>query len=158
MNFDRPWESPLWIERTQIILDSYEHWLNEPLYPRQEDPAAEAKMLFFAPGVVVAHGTEDDPVLNYGNRAALKLWEVELVRFLQTPSRETAEPVRREERAAMLERTARDGYIDDYQGVRIASTGKRFHIPKAVVWNLLCDGERVGQAAAFEQWTMLESH
>jgi hypothetical protein len=37
------------------------------------------------------------------------------------------------------------GFIDDYAGVRIARTGRRFLIQRATVWNLTDDqGQRCG--------------
>jgi hypothetical protein len=72
------------------------------------------------------------------------------------PSRRTAEPVHRDERAQLMARAARDGYVDDYRGVRISSSGKRFLIEQAIVWNLVdAEGNRVGQAATFSQWKPL---
>ena len=62
------------------------------------------------PFVVASHGLQDDPILNYGNQVALDLWEMNWEQFTQTPSRLTAEPVNREERARMLEQ-ARDSRI-----------------------------------------------
>ena len=76
--------------------------------------------------------------------------------FTQTPSRFTAEEPNREERARLLQRVTADGYIDDYSGVRISSSGQRFQIERATVWNLLTlDGKRLGQAATFSHWILL---
>ncbi len=76
--------------------------------------------------------------------------------FTRLPSRLSAEPLLREERARLLERVTRDGLIEDYAGVRIASTGRRFRISNASVWNLIDEtGEAVGQAAAFAEWTYI---
>ena len=106
---------------------------------------------------MVSHGTEADPLLNYGNRTALDLWEMSLEQFLGTPSRETAEPVHRDERAELLRRTTEDGFIDDYSGIRISSSGRRFRIHQATVWNVVDEnGDRVGQAAAFSSWKPME--
>ena len=102
------------------------------------------------------HGIEADPVLNYGNAAALTLWEMSPEELRRTPSRLTAEPVHRDERARLLERTRRDGYVDDYAGVRVSKTGKRFRIEQAIVWNLAdATGVHRGQAATFDRWTPL---
>ncbi|HTU26422.1 MAG TPA: MEKHLA domain-containing protein, partial [Pirellulales bacterium] len=50
-------------------------------------------------------------------------------------------------------RTASQGFVDDYQGIRISSTGRRFRIEQAVVWNVLdVTGAKVGQAATFSRW------
>lgn len=136
---------------TQVLLDSYRHWLKAELIPRGT-PEEDARNLYLAPFVVVSHGTEADPILTYGNRTALDLWEMD-VDTLRTPSRLTAEPVHRDERARLLERTTRNGYVDDYQGIRISATGRRFRIKRAIVWNLLAtDGSYAGQAATFAGW------
>lgn len=153
-----PWSADDWIARTQLILDSYARWTGCELISREGDPTEQSRRLFEADFVVVAHGTEADPVLCYGNRQALELWEMELSAFLQTPSRKTAEPMHRDERRAMLEQTAQQGYFDDYQGVRISATGKRFLIRKAIVWNLIDgNGEPAGQAASFADWEPLDA-
>jgi hypothetical protein len=123
---------------------------------RSEDPEDEARRLFEAPFVVVSHGTQEDPILNYGNRMALELWEMDVATLLTMPSRLTAEPMHRDERAQMMRRAAKQGYVDDYRGVRISRTGKRFLIDRAVIWNLQnASGYRVGQAATFSKWTPL---
>ena len=142
----------------QVLLDSFARLLGRELVDRSGTAAEQAARLFHAPFVVVSHGTEADPVLNYGNAAALALWEMDLATLTRTPSRLTAEPVHRDERARLLERTLRDGYVDDYAGIRISSTGKRFRIEQAIVWNLVDSaGIRHGQAATFDRWTPLES-
>lgn len=115
------------IEQTRILLDSYRHWTGRELIARHGSPEEQARALFEAPFVVVSHGTQADPILNYGNRTALSLWEMELPTLLQTPSRLTAEPVHRDERARLLERTTRDGYVDDYQGIRAARRPRLRH-------------------------------
>jgi hypothetical protein len=140
----------------QLLLDSFARLLGRDLIDRAGTPAAQAERLFHAPFVVVAHGTEADPILAYGNAAALALWEMDWETLTRTPSRLTAEPVHRDERARLLERTLRDGYVDDYAGIRISSTGKRFRIEQAIVWNLIDAGGAVhGQAATFDRWTRL---
>ena len=109
--------------------------------------------LWEANTVIVAHGTETDPVFFYGNKRALALFEMDWASFVQLPSRLSAEPLLRDERDQLLARVARDGCITDYAGIRISSTGKRFRIEQAVVWNLIDeDGTSHGQAAAFERW------
>lgn len=151
-----PWARPDWVARVQLVLDSYRRLLGSELVDREGSALAQAERLYRAPFVVVAHGTEPDPVLAYGNAAALDLWEMEADAFIRTPSRLTAEPVHRDERARLLERTRRDGYVDDYSGVRISRTGRRFRIEQATVWNLVdAAGAVHGQAATFDRWTLL---
>lgn len=113
--------------------------------------------LWQAPRVILAHGTEDDPIFFYGNRMALDLFEMPAADFLRLPSRLSAEAPIRAERARLFERVARDGFIADYAGVRISATGRRFRIEQATVWTLLnAEGRNHGQAATFDQWTRLD--
>ena len=153
---DTPWSCPDQIEHAQMLLDSFARLLGRDLIPSDAPPAEQARRLFESPFVVVSHGTEADPVLNYGNATALALWEMDWSTFVQTPSRLTAEPMHRDERARLLERTRRDGYVDDYAGVRVSKSGRRFRIEQAIVWNLVdAAGQRRGQAATFDRWTPL---
>ena len=62
----------------------------------------------------------------------------------------------KEERDALLKRVSEQGFIDDYQGVRISNTGKRFLIEDAVVWNVIDSaGKFRGQATALYKWSPL---
>jgi hypothetical protein len=64
----------------------------------------------------------------------------------------------RDERAEFLRRVRENGFIDDYSGIRISRTGRRFRIRQAIVWNVLDDaGAYAGQAATFSSWEFLES-
>ena len=139
--------------RLPLIAESYFRLLGRPLLTSDADIASA---MWNAPRVIVAHGTQDDPIFFYGNRLALDAFEMDFAAFAQLPSRYSAEPLVREERARLLERVARDGFIDDYAGVRISATGKRFRIAQAVVWNLVdAAGVCHGQAATFESWQPL---
>jgi hypothetical protein len=151
-----PQQAERLIRHTRILLDSFARRLGRELIPRSGDAESQAERLFTAPFVVVSHGTEADPVLNYGNRTALELWETDFAALTAMPSRLTAEPMHRDERAQLLERTTRDGYVDDYRGVRISAKGRRFLIEQAIVWNLDdANGDRLGQAATFDRWVFL---
>ena len=150
------WQQPQVITQSQIIVNSFANLLSYELLAPTETPVELAQKLFFAPFVVVSHDTQADPILNYANQAALNLWETTWENLIQTPSRLTAEPVNRETRQAMLQQAAKYGYIDNYQGIRISSLGKRFSIQQAIVWNLQTpSGDPWGQAATFSDWTYL---
>ncbi|MEW4454199.1 MEKHLA domain-containing protein [Bremerella sp. JC817] len=157
-SLDTPWLEHGWPAHLQILLDSYRKLLGEDLVPRSGDPNEDARRVYDAPRVIVSHTAAEDPILNFGNRKVLELWEIDVETLLKTPSRHTAEPMHRDERARLLERTTRDGYVDDYQGIRISTTGRRFQIEQAIVWNLTdAAGNHVGQAATFDHWTFLEA-
>jgi hypothetical protein len=150
------WETDFVMARTACLSRSLKHWTGRELAPGVSDPVDLARKVFEAPCAVVSHGTEADPVLNYGNRAALALWEMSWAELTRTPSRLTAEAPNREERARLLEAVTRRGFIDDYSGVRISKSGRRFRITRATVWNLLTeDGKPCGQAAMFDRWEYL---
>jgi hypothetical protein len=152
-----PWLEHDWVPHTQLLLDSYARWLGCDLIPRGGAPEDEARRLFEANRVVVSHGIQDDPLLNYANRQALDLWEMEIDQLRRTPSRLTAEAMHRDERAQLLAETSLHGFVDGYRGIRISRTGRRFLIERATVWNLV-DRQQVyrGQAATFSDWRTLE--
>ena len=138
------------------LLDSYAFWLKRELIDRTGTLEEQSERLFVAPFVVASHVKAEDPILNYGNRQALALWEGTWEEFTSTPSRLTAEPLNQAERARMLEQVAEHGFMTDYQGIRISRTGRRFLMKQATVWNVLDDhGTIQGQAATFSQWQPL---
>lgn len=150
------WHKPSVIAQTQLIARSLNYWTGRALLPGLFNPLGLAKNVFEAPFVLVSHGTEADPVLNYGNAAALALWEMSWDELTHTPSRLTAEAPNREERARLLATVTQRGYIDDYSGIRISKTGRRFRITQATVWNLLSEtSQPCGQAAMFGRWELL---
>lgn len=151
------WKDPAMVQWIQLLLDSYRRWTGRELLPRAGSPEEQAAVLFAAPFAVASHGTEADPILNYGNRMTLELWELSWEQFTRTPSRLTAEPVNRAERERMLAQAAARGFIDDYRGVRISSTGRRFLVEDALVWNVVdAVGKKLGQAATFARWKFLD--
>lgn len=164
------WQNLSVIAQTQCLARSLKHWTGRDLWPigapasgtaRSQfpstlNPSELAAQIFRAPFVLVSHGTEPDPVLNYGNQAALALWEMSWAELTRTPSRLTAEAPNREERARLLAAVTARGFIDDYSGIRISKTGRRFRIAQATVWNLLDERQiYCGQAAMFSNWEFL---
>lgn len=142
---------------TTLLLDSYRDRVGKELIGRTGDPEADARTLFEAPFAVASAGTEEDPVLNYGNARALELWAMDWATFTRTPAKQTAEPDEREARERLLQLVREQGYIDDYQGTRITSTGQRFQIERATIWNVTgVEGKYRGQAAALQEWHLLE--
>ena len=108
-----------------------------------------AEALYRAPFVVLSHGTEPDPIFNYANLTAQRLFEKTWAQITAMPSRLSAEPLIREERARLLAAVSERGFIDDYRGLHVSSSGRRFMIEQASVWNLTdAQGHPAGQAAA----------
>ena len=153
---DQIWQQQAIIAHAQLLAQSYRRFTGRDLLPGLFNPLGLARNLFLAPFVVVSHGTEADPVLNYGNQVALDLWEMTWEELTRTPSRLTAETPERAERARLLAAVTAQGFIDDYSGIRIAKTGRRFRIERATVWNLVTErGAPGGQAATFNRWEYL---
>jgi hypothetical protein len=154
------WEAIQGIGATEaharLITDSFRRLLGRELVEVGEGESIRDK-LYDTPIVVLSHGTEDDPVLNYGNAAAQSLWERDWADFTSIPSRLTAEPMERAERDLFLKKVAEQGYDDDFNGIRISSTGRRIAIERGIVWNLIDEhGIYRGQAAAFATYGYME--
>lgn len=144
------------VAHTLCLARSFKKWTGRELLPGNFSASELAEKIFKAPFIIVSHGTQADPILNYGNRTALALWEMSWDEFTRTPSRLTAEAPNREERARLLEAVTSKGFIDDYSGIRISKSGRRFQISRAIVWNLVSEtGDYCGQAATFSEWKFI---
>jgi hypothetical protein len=133
--------------RIALVAQSYAPLLGHALVDMRGDVVAA---LWDAPCVVLAHDTRPDPIFFFANRAALAAFETSAEAVVAMPSRLSAEPAQRTARQALLDRVARDGFIEDYAGVRISARGRRFRVSRAVVWNLIDSaGACHGQAATF---------
>lgn len=136
-----------------LISQSFQHLLGYPLLPDTDNPA---ERLYNAPFVLLSHNTDADPIFNYANAQGLQLFELSWQQLINMPSRTSAEPINQAARAELMHQVTTRGFITDYQGVRISSTGKRFAIRNAIVWNLTdSNGVYQGQAACFSDWTDL---
>jgi hypothetical protein len=135
----------------EALLASYARALSESLVPANVPATEVATWLYVqADFALLAHDTADDPCFVYANLAAQRCFERTWQELVGMPSRLSAEAPNRAERAAMLAGVARDGFIRDYRGVRIAKSGRRFWIERGVVWNVYApSGELWGQAACF---------
>ena len=143
-------------EHIQLLRDSFRRVLNRDLLDISQCEVTVAKAIYHAPYMLVSHGTEADPLFNYANLVAQKLFEMSWAEFIQLPSRQSAEPPNREERAQLLATVTSQGYLEHYSGIRISKTGRRFWISDATVWNLRDRQENYyGQAAICSQWEYL---
>ena len=136
-------------QHADLLISSYQRLTGKNLIDFKSDNLA--KSLFEADFVIVSHGTETDPIFNYGNKCALKAFELSWEEFVILPSRKSAKLIDRDERQDLLSRVTQFGFIDDYRGLRITSTGRTFWIENATVWNLVDNnGSFCGQAAMFK--------
>jgi hypothetical protein len=143
-------------EHAELILSSLFRLTGRNLVDPELTDKERYKSLYEAPFCVVSHNTEADPIFNYANKTALKVFEMTWNDFTNLPSRLSAEQQIREEREKLLERVTQYGFIDDYKGVRVSSSGKRFLVEDAIVWNLTDENNSYrGQAAALLKWSEL---
>lgn len=143
------------MQHTRLLMQSYARLFAVPLVTvAEEDSSVQA--LLQAPFALVSHNTASEPVFNYANAKALELFEFSWDEFTRLPSRLSAEPMNQAAREALLAGVREQGFIRDYQGIRLSKTGRRFQINNAVVWNLLDqDSVYCGQAACFNAWDFL---
>lgn len=133
----------------ELILYSYKTLFDQELVPNKHE-------LNTFSAVIACHNNAQDPVFQYGNARALEVFEMNFEDFTKLPSRFSAEPLERSEREKLLQEVSDKGYISNYSGVRISSTGKRFLIKNATVWNMLdATGEYKGQAVVFREFEYL---
>ena len=146
------------VQHVDLLLNSYKYHLGKDLLDSQLTAVDIAKEIYTAPFMVVSHDISPNPIFNYGNQTALKLFEMTWSEFTSIPSRQSAEPPNQEERANLLQTVSSQGFIEDYSGVRISKNGRRFTIEKATVWNLI-DSHHCycGQAAVCSHWRYLSS-
>lgn len=142
--------------QAELLWSSYRHWTGRDLIDAGLGRVEAARALYHAPFVVLAHDTTADPVFTYANLTAQRLFERPWHSLIGLPSRYSAEPMARAERARLLDQVASQGYTDGYCGVRVSASGRRFAVRQATVWNLIDPhGRLCGQAASFAEWALL---
>lgn len=134
----------------QLLVSSYAHLTGKQLLNAEYAGEDLPRALFEAPFGLVSHNTDSIPVFNYGNQTALAAFGLGWLEFVQLASRDSAETVNQAEREVLMEKVKQDGFIDNYRGIRISSSGKRFWIERATIWNVVDGaGNYRGQAAVF---------
>jgi hypothetical protein len=143
-------------QHAALLCESFHQLTGQLLVSQYDQPEQALRLIRNADFAVLSHGSEDDPIFNFANPCALDLFEMDWNTFTHLPSRKSAQAPNREERAWLLEEVTQKGFIANYAGIRISSSGKRFRIENAIVWNLADqDGRYCGQAAKFGDWTFL---
>lgn len=149
-------ENQYLIEHAKLLINSFHQLLGYPLVSANVDETKLGWELFHSKFALLSHTNAKEPIFNYSNQTALDLFELSWEELMTLPSRLSAEPLNQIERARLLEQVTEHGYINNYEGVRISKTGKRFVIHNAIVWNLLdANGNYQGQAACFSDWEFI---
>ncbi|MFF2520749.1 MEKHLA domain-containing protein [Streptomyces liangshanensis] len=133
-----------------LLAESYRRLTKRSILADMPPEAADAAQWLYekAPFGLLAHNTAEDPRFVYANKTAQAFFEYDWDEFVGMPSRLSAPPAKRSTRAKLMKDVLRQGYSDEYRGIREAKTGRRFWIEDATVWNLVDgDGKIHGQAA-----------
>jgi PAS domain S-box-containing protein len=132
-----------------LLAGSYARLVGRPLVPIDLAAMEGPRWLYeTAPFGLLAHNTEADPIFVYGNRAVQRRFGYDWDELTALPSRLSAEAPERQERENFLRQVARDGYVDNYRGIRVTKSGERFWIEDVTVWQLIDEKGRLrGQAA-----------
>lgn len=145
-------------EWAALLADSHQHLTGRPLLPELAslDAAKDAERIYdrmsASADCILSHDLPaDSPRFNWANARGLAAFEYDLETLVTIESRKSAPDTgTEEERARLLEAVRRQGFIDDYCGVRISASGRTFMLNRATVWNVVdTNGELVGQAAKF---------
>jgi hypothetical protein len=144
------------IEHCTLLSESFFRLTGNKLIQENLTGQVLAEAIYHAPFVLVSHGTEIDPIFNFANLKAQELWEMSWEEFTKTPSRLSASSIAQTERQKLLEEAKVQGYVSNYNGVRISKSGKKFHILNTILYNVMdTNSNRKGQAAVFKEWRFL---
>ena len=144
--------------RLKLLFDSHQRLIGRPLVELSSDatPDELCHALDEGPFMLVSHGTEANPIFNYGNKTALRLFGMSWNEFTSLPSSHSAEQSSREGRAQLMQEVKDNGFVEGYSGVRIAKDGSRFTVEGMTIWNVVDDeGRYHGQAAVCREWHYL---
>lgn len=143
-------------EYVYLIIKSLKKFKGIELTDSSLNIKEQAQQVFEAPYVLVAHNASTDPIFQYSNKKGLELFEMSWDEFTRLHSKYSAEPQNRRERELLLNDVLLKGYTDNYSGVRISKTGRKFKISAATVWNIMDENnEKKGQAALFRDYTYI---
>lgn len=149
-----PYKLPHIMTLSQLMADSYKRWTGWELVGGRDIPYA----LYFAPFPITSFGTQDDPLIQYANLAALEAWDTTWIDFIGMPARVSTQPdqTMQNDRYALIQRAKEKGWAMNYTGERISRTGKRFQILNTVLWQLEdAQGHDYGYAARIGSWSQL---
>jgi hypothetical protein len=86
---------------------------------------------------IASHDNSNEPLFNYANQAALNLFKMTSFEMIGLPSKASVLLTNQEDRSLLLKHVTEQGFIQHYQGQRVASDQSLFNIQDATVWNLI---------------------
>eukprot|EP00667_Euglena_gracilis_P025548 EG_transcript_30060 len=140
----------------RLLLSNYRRLLHADLAGVSLDDPDFARTLYESPYAIISHGNEADPIYNYANLTAQRLFEMSWERFTSIPSRSTTDEMRQADRDAFVQATREHGYQSGYPGVRTSDKGRRFQLRNCTLFNLVDeDGDYRGQAVVTNEFEYL---
>jgi len=105
--------------------------------------------------ILITHGTEENPIFNFGNQAALsafyRSWES--LTAMASAQSVVLRSIDEEMRIELMRKVTTENYVEGASGIRIRGDGTFIKLIDAVVWNCFNeDGTVIGQAAFFDRY------
>lgn len=149
-------KTEFYTKHAQLLVKSFETLTQTPFPQANSNLPTTPQDLFNSDYCILSHGLEESPIFNFASQKALDLFEITWEQMLQLPSKKSAETLERSERQRLLDEVTEHGFISNYKGIRISSSGQRFWIKEAIVWNLIDENKQIqGQAALFNKWKLI---
>lgn len=132
--------------------DGMFEWIQSKLSSHASSPETAKQLHYNQRFGVLSHGTQPDPIYNYGNIASLELFEQTLENLCKTPSRYSTIPELMEDRSNLIEDIETQGYGLIDKAIRVSAKGNLFLIHQILVWTVFSDdNERLGLAAIYDR-------
>lgn len=101
---------------------------------------------------ILSHGTQPDPIYNYGNRASLILFDQTLENLCKTASRYSTVESLMEDREQLIQQINSVGHGTISNAIRTTTKGKLFVMETIWIWHVYHpDGRRIGLAALYDR-------
>jgi hypothetical protein len=127
-------------------------WIQTKLLPEDEPVTTIQQLNANARFGVLSHGTQPDPIFNYGNMASLELFEQNIEDLCQTPSRYSTVPELMDDRSDLIQDIEIKGYGCIKNAIRVSAKGNLFLISQILVWTVFDDDDnRIGLAAIYDR-------
>ena len=151
-----PWLQPETIKLASFILTSHEKAFGYKLFKHENTTNSNqinSKKLFSLNKIVLSHDNTNDPLINYSNALALKLWDKTWAEMIGMPSRLTAPKNEQKKRARVIKDALLKDFSIGYDGIRVSGKGVLFRIKNVRIWKIWDENSNeYGQAATFSDW------
>mmetsp|Transcript_14710 Transcript_14710/g.23932 ORF Transcript_14710/g.23932 Transcript_14710/m.23932 type:complete len:173 (-) Transcript_14710:2202-2720(-) len=148
-------DSEVMQRHVHLLQESYKHYTGKQL--GGEEMATWEALHNSEAFVLASVGIQDDPIFNYGNRAAMNVFKLDWDEFTQFPGRYSADEENRESREKLLKMANQAEYLPDVEAIRVDAEKRRFKLVDAELFTVLSGDKqtRIGQAVWFPVSTLV---